>query len=412
MDARTGDGPRRTTGPGRTRAAAAALLVTAGLVAAALAGCTTDVTGTGRAAEQPASVAPSPPDAPRPLPPSGPGAQVEAIRLASATPLIEDDLPERADGCVPFGPFTDPAELERVAFLPGTVEPALRRSGFVAAWSQCRQGGDGRGTLAITIAVADAAAARSMVTELATTGVDPTGDAVVLPGSGAVGSVVTAGGEETLQAWTSAGRTVGYLFHSAPSGRASTEADRLMVRHRSLLEDFYPTPLDRLAELPPDPAGLRPLTLEPPGTVDPLTGPYGLDSLVRQAIDPVAERAVLVANGFGGAYARNSTDGRTAYSVTTYRFPTSTQTNAVWVEFARLEAAEYGGSRVVARSLPAAPCFAVDAGTDAAPLYFQRCYVGYGRHLARVEVVGAAAADDLTIMDSLLPAQRDLIEAA
>lgn len=401
MGARTTPETSRTTGA--VQAAAAAVLV-----AAALTGCTTVVTGSGRAAEQPAA-APSSTDT-APSPPTGPGTQAEAIRMAAGTPLIEDELPQRADGCVPFGPFTDAAELERLAFLPGTVEPTLRRAGFVAAWSQCRQDGDGQGTLAITMTVADAAAAAAAVADLAGVGGTSPQDAVVLPRSGVTGTLVTAGSVDTVQAWTSVGSTVGYVFHVAAQGWAVAEADQLMVDHRALLDGFDPTPPERVADLPLDPDGLLPLTVRPPGTADRLSGPYELDSLLRQAIDPVAERELLAANGFTGAYSRNSTDGRTGYSITTYMFPSSTQTNIVFEEFARLEADDYGGTPVVAPSVPTAPCFGLNAGTDAAALHYQRCYVGFGRHLARVEVLGAPAPDDLSLMDPLLLAQRDMID--
>lgn len=382
----------------RRRTDAAVLLA----IVCALAACTSAVPGAGR---------PAPPvSAPTPAP--SVGTRVEAIRLAAATPLVEDLLPERVNGCRPFGPFIDPAELERLAFLPGTVEPTLRRSGFVAAWSQCRQEENGRGTLAMAVAVADSASAAAVVIDLAGIGGLSPDDAVTLPASGAVGTLVSGGGQETVQAWSSVGPTVGYVFHVATPGRAAPEADQLMVDQLALLRAYEPTPPDQVAALPPDPDGLRAFTIEPPGRVEPLTGPYGLDSLVRQAIEPVTEREVLRSAGFTGAYNRSSVDGSTAYSITTYAFPTSTQTNAAYDEFARLESVDYGGVPIVVPSVAAAPCFALDVGTEADPVHYQRCYVGYGRYLARVEVIGADDPDDTLVMDPLLVAQRDLIDGS
>lgn len=82
------------------------------------------------------------------------------------------------------------------------------------------------------------------------------------------------------------------------------------------------------------------------------------------------------------------------------------ETNTVYTAFAELEDAEFGGTPFQLPSIPEAPCFWFESGES----YYQRCYVGYGSHLASVDVLGLGAPDDVAAMNRLLPAQRDLID--
>ncbi|MCX6463504.1 MAG: hypothetical protein NTW05_07915 [Pseudonocardiales bacterium] len=399
------------TGRVGSRAGRAAGLL---LVPLVLAACTSTVTGTGSPAEPPgppagATATAEPGPQVVPPPPVGPGTQVEAIRMAGATSLVTAASPDRTASCFPSGPFVDAATLEAQAFAPGTALPTLEAYGFVAAWAECGQDDAGRATLAITMEVSDPGSASAAVIALADAGRSPGDEALVLPTSRAV-AVAAQDGDETVQAWSAAGRVVAYVFHTAAPGTARDQADALMADQLALLAAFTPTPQDQVPALPTDPDGLRDLAVDTPGDPDPQTGPYGLDSYTRIAIDPVGERALLEANGFTGFYTKQSSDGVLSYAVALYAFPTSAQTNAVYSEFARLETAAYGGTPITAPSIPDAPCFGFDAGTPELPFLLQRCYVGFGSYLASVDVAGVPALDDTTAMDPLLVAQRDLID--
>lgn len=406
---------RRTTGRGRTRGPllAALLLVAPPLLAA----CTSTVVGSASPAE-----APAPPPAPAPTadpaeagpavapPPLTPGTQVEAIRMAAATSLVTTASLDRTEYCNPSGPFVDAATLEDVAFAPGTAVAALREHGFVAAWAECGRDAADRATLAITMEVSDPQSASNAAVALADAARAPGDEALVLPSSRAIALVATADGAETAQAWASSGRMVGYAFHTAAPGTALGQVDTLMADQLALMAAFTPTPQDRVPALPEDPDGLRDLAVAAPGQPDALTGPYGLDSYTRIAIDPARERPLLADNGFAGFYTRQSTDGPLSYAVALYRFPASAQTNTVYTEFARLESETYGGIPIRTPSIPDAPCFGFDAGTAEQPFLLQRCYVGFGSFLASIDVAGEPALDDTSVIDPLLVAQRDLID--
>lgn len=406
---------RRSTGRGRTRGLllAALLLVAPPLLAA----CTSTVVGTASPAEAPAPT-PAPPPTAEPdgagpavaPPPLGPGTQVEAIRMAAATSLVTTASPDRTEYCVPSGPFLDAATLERVAFAPGTAVDALREHGFVAAWAECGRDTADRATLAITMELSDPQSASDAAVALADAARAPGDEALVLPSSRAITLVVTADGAETAQAWASSGRIVGYAFHTAVPGAALDQVDALMTDQLALMAAFTPTPQDRVPALPEDPDGLRDLAVAVPGQPDALTGPYGLDSYTRIAIDPARERPLLADNGFAGFYTRQTTDGPLSYAVALYRFPTSAQTNTVYTEFARLESETYGGTPIRTPSIPDAPCFGFDAGSVEQPFLLQRCYVGFGSFLASIDVAGVPALDDTAVIDPLLVAQRDLID--
>jgi hypothetical protein len=343
-------------------------------------------------------------------PPLTPGTQVEAIRMAAATSLVTTASADRTEYCAPSGPFVDAVALEDVAFAPGTAVAALREHGFVAAWAECGLDSAGSATLAVTMEVSDPQSASDAAVALADAARAPEDEALVLPSSRAIALVATADGAETAQTWASSGRMVGYAFHTAAPGTALEQADALMTDQLALMAAFAPTPQDRVPALPEDPDGLRDLAVAVPGQPEPLTGPYGLDSYTRIAIDPARERPLLADNGFAGFYTRQSSDGPLSYAVALYRFPTSAQTNTVYTEFARLETATYGGTPIRTPSIPDAPCFGFDAGTPEQPFLLQRCYVGFGSFLASIDVAGVSALDDTSVIDPLLVAQRDLID--
>lgn len=92
-----------------------------------------------------------------------------------------------------------------------------------------------------------------------------------------------------------------------------------------------------------------------------------------------------------------------------FRFPDSARTNAVYTAFAELEGAEFETTPFVLPSIPEAPCFSF-ASRSGDGTFTQRSYVGYGSHLAGVEVSNLASPDDIAEMDRLLPLQRDLID--
>jgi hypothetical protein len=173
-----------------------------------------------------------------------------------------------------------------------------------------------------------------------------------------------------------------------------------------LLAGFVPTPPAEVKALPLDPQGLARYVIDPPGVRDGDDGPYDLESYLRLAVDPARERDLLAGNGFTGAYVKSSAVDPLSYAAAVFTFPTSTQSNAVYTGFAELEGGEYGGRAFTLPAIPAAPCFVVADG----PVYDQRCYVGYGSHLASVDVYGLARPDDLDPMTTLLPAERDLID--
>jgi hypothetical protein len=395
----------------RTAVRLAALVAGAALLGA----CTSAVPGTARPAE-PAGPPPTSVQPPEPgveviaPPPLGVGTQVEAIRMAAATSLIKVLLPDRTEGCFPYGPFVDARDLESGFFPAGTAQPILDSYGFVAGWGQCQQNATNQGTLALSMEVSDPDSAALAVTELVDAATDPDQRPTTLPTTGAAGLLRSADGEDTVQAWAAVGRTIAYVFHTAPTGEALGGADLLMADQTTLLAAFTPTPQDQVPALSADPNGLRDLTLDPPGDLDPLTGPYGLDSYIRLAIDPIREREVLAGNGFTGMYSKQSGADGLVYAVNLYAFPSSAQTNVAYVAFADLETAAFAGTPISVPSIPDAPCFAFDAGAGSGVQnFYQRCYVGFGSYLAGIDVGGVAALDDVAEMDRLLVAQWDLI---
>jgi predicted small secreted protein len=396
---------------------AALRVVALAVCAVLLAACTSTVPGTARPAEAagPPPTSAAPPGRPDvdviPAPELGVGTQVEAIRMAAATSLVGVLFPDRTDGCIPYGPFVDARDIEALYFLAGTAQPILDTYGFVAGWGQCQQNAANQATLALTMEVSDPDSAALAVSELVDAASDPDQQPTTLPTTGAAGLLRSADGEDTVQGWAAVGRTISYVFHTAPTGEALGGADRLMADQTALLAGFTPTPQDRVPALSPDPDGLRDLTLDPPGDLDTLTGPYALDSYIRLAIDPIRERDVLAANGFTGMFSKQSSTDERSYAVNLYAFPSSAQTNVAYVAFADLETAAFAPVPITVPSIPDAPCFAFDTGAGTGtPNFYQRCYVGYGSYLVGIDVGGVTALDDVAEMDRLLVAQRDLID--
>ncbi|MGY1732021.1 hypothetical protein ACI798_10915 [Geodermatophilus sp. SYSU D01045] len=395
---------------GRRLGAAGAAVAAAAL----LTGCTSTVSGT---ATPPASATPTMSEPPATATPSGPpvdvtpapeptvGALLEAHRIASVTSLVQATFPGRTDTCFPSGPWSDSGALDAAYFGTGTAGPILDRWGFVTAWGQCNSDpADGAGTLTMVAELSDPESARRAAAELAADQASGYRQAEI-PGVDGEVLLQEGGGEDVVQAFVPVGRMLAYAYHSTGPGQGLDDVGRLMTDQVGLLRGFTPTPQDQVPSLPTDPAGLQSLTLDPPGEFTEFSGPYDLEGYLRLAIDPARERDLLTANGFTGFYSKQSDEADLSYAVALYAFPTSMQTNAVYTAFAELEDAEFGGTRFQLPSIPDAPCFWFESGES----YYQRCYVGYGSHLASVDVLGLDAADDVAAMDRLLPAQRDLI---
>lgn len=388
------------------------------LVVLLAAACSTTVQGTPSAAEAPGppvrTIAPNTPTAPPPQivqPPADPVARaLEAHRLAGASALISTTFPDRSDSCGPSGAFVDPIALETAYFPADTAASILQKYGFVTAWGLCGQTLDQQfNTLTLSIELSDPASATAAATELAVAGKQP-GDRATTVLDGVPLVVRVEGDQDWAQIWAPVGRTIAYTFHVAPAGQSVDGATRMIADQISLLRGFTPTAQADVPNLPPDPTGLAAFALDLPGTVDPSTGPFDLDSYLRIAIDPARERELLTANGFTGMYLKQTTDGTLYYGVAIYGFPTSAQTNAVYNGFAALETSSFGGTPFVLPSIPQAPCFFADNGTPDQPYFYQRCYVGYGSYLVSVDVVGLPSPEDSSIMNDLLPRQRDLID--
>jgi hypothetical protein len=384
-------------------------LAAAALGLALLTACTSTVAGTAAPADPPATAAAAPGVIPSPEPATE-GTAVEAHRMASVATLIEPLVPNRPFSCYPYGPSDTPDEVESLYFGPDTVAAVLDRAGFVVSWTQCRAASAQDATLIVLSEVSDPATAQRILPELVEATSDADQQRVTLSGGRQAG-LTALGDRESVQAWAAVGRVVASVFHVTAAGNAVAEAGVLMDDQVALLGGFVPTPQDRLDTLTIDPVGIRNLVVELPGLLHRASGTYDLEGYLRFALDPVREREVLAANGFAGMYSRitDPDAGGTGYGVSVFRFPDSARTNAVYTAFAELEDAEFETTRFTLPSVPDAPCFSF-ASRSGDGTFSQRCYVGFGSHLASVDVSNLAAPDDLAEMDRLLPLQRDLIE--
>ncbi|MEI4272420.1 hypothetical protein TEK04_11870 [Klenkia sp. LSe6-5] len=400
----------------------------AGLLAAALlaAGCTSTVTGSASPAPTTGapsvSTSPSPSAGPTgqvtPAPPVGPGTGAEARRIAGVTSLPVAITPDRTGSCFPTGPFGSASGVDGLYFGDGRVEQELDRWGFVVGWGTCGQDAAGNATLVLVSEMSDPDSAAAAAAALTTLALDQgSGDRqpVELPDLGASGSLSAGGSDtagaptDTVDVWVPSGRMLVYVYLDAPAGSAPDLVTAQVRDQLGLLEGFAPTPQDQVPDLPTDPLGLGPYALRTPGDPTRFTGSYDLEGYLRLAIDPVVERDLLTANGFGGVFYRTTYDEAASrdYAVSLYTFPTSAQTNAVYEGFAQLEATAFGGTPFTLPAIPEAPCFVFENGPGNVA---QRCYVGYGSYLASVDIQGLDAVDDYAPMDALLPQQRDLID--
>lgn len=386
-------------------------LAAAVLGLALLTACTSAVSGT----PIPADAAPTaPPEAAAPgvIPSPEPGTEgttVEAHRLAAVATVVEPLVPNRPFSCYPYGPSDTAEEVESLYFSPGTVAPVLARAGFVVSWTQCQAASAQDATLIVLAEVSDPGTAQRVLPELVEATSDPDQRRITLPGGQPAG-VTALGDRESVQSWAAVGRVVASVFHVSTSGDAVGEAGRVMADQVTLLGGFVPTPQDQLGSLTIDPLGIRGLVIELPGLLHRASGTYDLEGYLRLALDPTREREVLAANGFAGMYSRltDPDAGGTGYAVSVFRFPDSARTNAVYTAFSELENAEFETTPFVLPSIPEAPCFHF-ASQSGDGTFSQRCYVGYGSHLASVDISNLASPDDIAEMDRLLPLQRDLI---
>jgi hypothetical protein len=391
-----------------TRAARWRRAATGALVAATAVACAVPVTG--RAAAPDPALLPSVPGQLAPgivAPPTGGGVVLESIRIASVTPIVLEHFPDRAESCPTAGDLTSPEYVEQPIFPVGTVAPILQEYGFVAGWRACGGNAEQR-TLVQTLELADPAAARGAATELAAASLR-SGERQLSVLGGATAQQVVEDATEYVQIWVPVGRTLGYLAHGGAPGAALTDATRLAETHARLLETFTPTPQADVPALPRDPYGLIDRVVQLPGQIQPGGGPYDLAATLHRSTDPVADRALLTANGFIGSWRRPTYDGLLSYTVLLQAFPGPVQAGAVQAAFLA-EADAAGRPRFAVPTVPDAACTANDYGTPGAPFLAQRCYVVRGGYLATLDVGGSDSIDNTSAMASLLPAQVDLLD--
>jgi hypothetical protein len=338
------------------------------------------------------------------------GRRLEAHRLAGATELVEVPFPDRRTGCDPNGAFPDAVDLDAFPFLAANGAQVLADHGYVTGWVECQQGADRLTTVSASVELADQGEVGAAIADLATAAESHSRPRAPGAPGGAVALMDSARGVDVVEIWVPVGRTLAYTLHEAPAGKGVPGAVRMSVAQARLLAGFTPTPPAEVAALPLDPDGLARFVIDPPGVRDGDDGPYDLESYLRLAVDPGRERDLLEANGFTGAYIKSSAVDPLSYAAALFTFPTSKQSNAVYTGFAELEGGEYGGTPFTLPAVPAAPCFVTAAGASDPPAYDQRCYVGYGSHLASVDVYGLSRPDDVATMNTLLPAERDLID--
>lgn len=380
--------------------------VVAVLAVLAVAGCTGPVAepepGTEQAAPTTSAVVPAPE--------LGPGTLVEAHRIAGATTMPDTLFPERTDLCTPRGPLVLPGPIHGSYFAPDvSVTEIFERHGFVASWGQCRRADEGMATQVLVVELSDPDSARRAAEELHTATLSDRDREVALDGVEIpvrVGPLIDGG--EAAKVFLAEGRMLAYVYHTSPVGSAVPELERVVADQRGLLAAFVPTPQAQVPALSVDPIGIQDLAAKLPGEIDFYSGPYDLESYLRLTLDPLAAREALRANGFAGVFHRATTEGELSRSVTVARFPTSRETNAAYTSFAEAEAAAVPQAVPIrSAAIPEAPCFAFPRDFDRG--WYQRCYVGFGSHLAAVDIAGVAQADDVTEMDTVLVAQRDLI---
>jgi hypothetical protein len=373
-------------------------------------GCSTTVVGRASPAEPATAPTTSPP---APSPQDEQGRRLEAYRLAGATALVEDTLPDRTGYCFPQDEFTNTLDLEQLYFLPGTAAPILDSHGFVTAWGECGQNEAGQGTLTLSIELADPAAAAAAATELAAAARDASAQAsTVLDGAPLL--LTTNETEDTAQIWAPVGRMLAYVFHTAPAGSARDEAVQLITNHVELLTGFTATPPDALADLPVDPLGLATLAADPPGPRDGDYGFFGPESYLRISADPLRERVLFSQHGFVGVYREFSGTGaqELAYQIGIFRFRTADDARAVQAAYAAGEAGPPDSIPVQLPAQPDTPCRAVPLQAFGyEDRYFQRCYLVGDRHLVTVDVSPVTDPADVAAIGQVLTAQQQQLLA-
>jgi hypothetical protein len=382
-----------------------------GLVA--LAACAAPVPGRAAAADTAALPAPPGELAPGLTPPPTQLAHrlLESIRLAAATPVVQEVFPDAVGrGCTAVGDLAAPGIVERaVGFPEGTVRPFLEKYGYVAGWRSCgvRPGATVK-TIALSLEVADPAAARAAAADLAAASLN-SGEEQTTILSGARVQMHEDEDQRVVQVWMPVGRVVAVLAHSAPSAVALAETTRLAEVHARLLAGFVPTPQADVPALPADPLGLGELTAPTPGDPSIGAGPYDLSATAHMLPDPVADRALFVASGYVGSY-RHSTaqDGVNHYAVLN-AFAGPAQAEAVRARLAADRAARPGSGPFTVPAAPDAACYVSDLSLEGATSFTQHCFLtraGYAAHLA---VAGVGAPDDIAAINGLVASQVALL---
>lgn len=396
----------------RGRRSIAVLLAGAGL---ALTACSATIEGDGRPGEADATTAGPPPSTPTPAPPIGPGTLVEAHRLAGATLLVGQVLPELNDNCAPTGPYVDPAELESDTglFVPGTAASILQQYGFVAAWSYCRTDGADKATTMMVAELSDptsaAAAVDALLASLAVGRFQPT----ELPEAPEARALIRdEAGDIDLHVLRAVGRMLVYAYHSEVDAEpARRNASAAIDAQAELLADFRPTPQADVPRLDPDPFDLAARVLDPPAPLTNLSGSYGLASYLRVSISPDTEERLLLDTNFVGTYLKQSVlqDGL-SYQMVVYQFASLPDADAAYQGFKAIEEGEFDNrTTFFVPELPTTPCyyFPAAAGSD---LLYQRCYVRVRGYLASVDVTGITDPADTAAIRALLREQRARID--
>ncbi|WP_214406073.1 DUF7373 family lipoprotein [Pseudonocardia lacus] len=343
------------------------------------------------------------------------GRLLESLRLAPVTPVVREVLPGSESGsCSPIGDLAEPGIVERSGNFPvGTVTPILQKYGYVAGWRSCATRGPFVATVVLSLEMADPAAARATATELAAASLQ-SGEQQTTVLNGARAQLSDVDDEQYVQVWMPVGRVVSLVAHQAASAVALHEATRLAEIHARLLATFRPTPRTEVAALPADPLGLGSLTAPVPGDSAIGGGPYDLATTLHTVADPVADRALLTANGYTGSYRRSSVlrvvDRDVSYRVVLDAFAGPAQAEAVKARLVALEAAERGRGQFAVPVIPDATCYASDLTLEGASRYTQRCFVSRAGFVATVEVDGLTAPDDVVAITGVLAAQVDLID--
>lgn len=376
--------------------------------------CSGVIEGQGRPGEAVSTSAPPTTATPTPAPPIGDGTVVEAHRIAGATLLVGQVLPDLVDNCAPSGPYVDPAETEgdNGLFVPGTAASVLRQYGFVAAWTYCRTDGAGRSTTLMVAELSDPdsaiAAADALMGTLAVARFEPT-QLPDLPDAGAL--IREQDGGVDLQVVLPVDRLLAYAYHSdADAELATTNATSVMRAQGDLLEDFQPTPQDEVPALDPDPFDLERRVLDPPAALTNLSGSYDLPSYLRVAISPDTEAQLLADNNFVGSYVKQSAlqDGR-SYQMVVYEFATLPEADAAYLGFKAIEEGEFDNrTTFIVPELPTTPCyyFPLAEGSDQ---FYQRCYVRVNGFLASVDIGGITDPGDTAAIRMLLREQKTKI---